>query len=363
MGKKVLHIALTRGAGGVDVYVRSLIKHSRKDDENVIVCSSDFANGCFPKGVKHYIVDVPREISIAKDLKASTVVSKIIKDEKPDVVYCHSSMAGAVGRFASIGKGAIVLYNPHGWSFNIQGASKKSKFVYRQVERVLAWFTDAIICVSESEKQVALQNKVCRLDKLHVISNGIDLSRACPETPKDTEFFTIGCAARLSEAKDPLLFSNVMRIVAGKESRARFVWVGDGELRDSFEKELEKDGIKDKTVITGWLDNPNEEISKFDLAVLLSKWEGFGLCLADYLANGKPIVALNSGGIGEIVNENVGILLNTRNPEEIADAILSMRDLEKRKEFSLRCIDQSTKYDVKNTSKETWELIETLYNK
>ena len=57
-------------------------------------------------------------------------VRRLIRKYKPDVVYCHSSKAGAIGRMANVGlrnrdgrKNACV-YNAHGWAFNMKGASR-----------------------------------------------------------------------------------------------------------------------------------------------------------------------------------------------------------------------------------------------
>lgn len=55
--------------------------------------------------------------------------TEIYKKYMPDVIYMHSSKAGALGRLADIGFKNIVLYNPHGWAFNMNNISVIKKGV------------------------------------------------------------------------------------------------------------------------------------------------------------------------------------------------------------------------------------------
>lgn len=88
----------------------------------------------------------------------------------PDIVYAHSSKAGAIARVADIGLKNHCLYNPHGWAFNMRCSAKK-KAMYTAIEKIAAPFCDKIICISDAEKQSALDKKICREDKLQVIFN------------------------------------------------------------------------------------------------------------------------------------------------------------------------------------------------
>lgn len=71
-----------------------------------------------------------REINPLSDLKAILHVRKLIKKYKPDIIYCHSSKAGAIGRIADLGIRNKIIYNPHGWAFNMECGNKK-KMLYR----------------------------------------------------------------------------------------------------------------------------------------------------------------------------------------------------------------------------------------
>ena len=364
--RKALHIALTHG-GGVEVYTRMLIKHTCKDFETVLICASEYNKDLLPANAcTIYDVDVPREISVQRDLKAVFKIRKIIKKESPDVIYCHSSMAGAIGRIATMGLRGKVIYNPHGWSFDM-AISPVKKTLYRFLEKILAMATDKIVTISEYEKRIALKNKICKKNKIEVILNGIDLEKCRSIKTEKTAFgykesdFIIGCSARLSEQKDPLLFAEVAGCIAAKLPEARFVWVGDGELREDFIAALKRKKVFDKTTVTGWVDNPYEYISIFDVAVLFSKWEGFGLCLAEYIALGKPVVATNVGAVSEIIQDGIcGKLAESRNPERIADEIVAYKQCRDLKDIRQKCRESSERFDFKITAEKTRKMMADL---
>lgn len=343
MGKnkpKIMHITLVVGGGGVEVYTRELINRTCSDYDSVLVCASNYNVELLNTTLcKVYNVDIPREISPKQDILAVREIRKIIKKERPDIIYCHSSMAGAIGRIAAVRMKSKIIYNPHGWSFDIN-CSKKKKIGYVFIERFLSFFTDKIIVISEYEKRIAMENKICSEKKINVILNGVDIEN-CKKTRMSRadlaysdDDFIVACCGRISEQKDPLLFADVAGAISQKCPRAKFIWVGDGELRGEFEEALKRNNVYDKTYLSGNVDVPSELLSVADVAVLFSKWEGFGLVLVEYLALKKPVVATNVGAIGEIITDGRnGRLINSRDANELAEAVLEYENRENIKEI------------------------------
>lgn len=364
--RKVLHIALSHG-GGVEVYTRMLIERTCEIFDTVLICAPEFNRKRLPENAcTVYEADVPREISVRKDVKALFEIRKILRKEAPDILYCHSSMAGAIGRAAATGLSCKTVYNPHGWSFDMEVSPAKKK-LYRFSEKLLAKKTDKIVTISEYEKRIALENKICAESKIQVILNGIDIDKCRSVRADRAAFgfgktdFIIGCAARLSDQKDPMLFARVARCLSEKCPEARFVWVGDGELREEFITALKKNNVLEKTVVTGWTDDPYAYISVFDVAVLFSKWEGFGLCLAEYMAMGKPIVATNVGAVSEIIRDkDCGSLAKCRDPERIAEEILAYRQRQNPRETEQKCRKAAEEFDFKITADKTIKLLYDL---
>ena len=147
------------------------------------MCSDSFDAGKFEEIVSkvEHVGDMHHAISAKFDLRSIMAVRSLIRKYKPDVVYCHSSKAGAIGRMANVGlrnrygERNACLYNAHGWAFNMKGASDSLIKSYVMIEKMLAPITNSIICISEFEKNTALVHEICDPSKLTVIYNGIDL--------------------------------------------------------------------------------------------------------------------------------------------------------------------------------------------
>lgn len=148
---KILHVA--QAAGGVDRYIRMLLKYLDKEKfENILVCSQDFREKDY-KNLVDFFEQVKMDRAIgSNDLKAIGEVRRLIKRYNPDIVYAHSSKAGAIARVADIGLKNHCLYNPHGWAFNMRCSAKK-KAMYTAIEKIVATRVDAIpniICNNEN---------------------------------------------------------------------------------------------------------------------------------------------------------------------------------------------------------------------
>ena len=321
--KKILHVA--QAAGGVERYIQMLLKYLDNNKfENILVCSQDFKEEDY-KDLADFFEQIEMNRAIGKnDLRAIKEIRKLIKKYKPDIVYAHSSKAGAVARMADIGLKNYCIYNPHGWAFNMR-CSEKKKTMYTAIEKIAAPFCDKIICISDAEKQSALKKKICKENKLQVIFNGVDIEAYEKDTygaverkdlniPEDA--FVVGMVGRISPQKAPDIFVKMAKRVKEKISNAHFIIVGNGEQESEIRKYAADNGFLENLHITGWVNNPMSYIELFDVACLLSRWEGFGLVLPEYMMAGKPIVASKVDAIPNIVKDGQNGLL-----VEIDDAI------------------------------------------
>lgn len=192
--------------------------------ENILVCSQYFDVKDYENLVSHFEqIEMNREISV-KDLMAIKKVRYLIKKYNPDIVYAHSSKAGAIARVANIGIRNYCIYNPHGWAFNMRCSEKKVK-LYTIIEKMAAYFCNKIICISEMEKESALEKGICKEDKLQVIFNGVDiqayedkvhgvLDRKDLGIAKDA--FVVGMVGRISPQKAPDVFIKMAKVVKEK---------------------------------------------------------------------------------------------------------------------------------------------------
>lgn len=365
-----MHVA--ECAGGVDRYLHSLIKYlDHEKFENILICSQNYALLDF-NGIADYVKQIQMDHAIGKnDLKTVLKIRKLIGKYKPDIIYAHSSKAGAIVRMAGIGMKSKCIYNPHGWAFNMQG-SKRNQIMYKMMEKVMAPFCSKIVCISEAERQSALVNGICSDKKIQVIYNGVDIeeyeaSKKHPifrehlNIPEDS--FVIGYVGRLTKQKAPDIFIKMARMIKDKIPEAYFLMVGNGELEGKVKDYAEQYGLSNCLFITGWITNPLDYIALFDVAVLLSRWEGFGLAIPEYMMCGKPVVATAVDAILNLITDHKnGLLVPMDDFKAASEAVI---EIYKDDLLKASLIDQGTKdvyekFDIKRVSKETEELFYRL---
>ena len=262
---KVLHVA--ECVGGVDVYLHSLIKYmNREVYENILVISQLYDVSKYAEIADHIeVVNIKHGMGL-KTLASAVSIRRLIKKYNPDIVYAHSSVAGAVTRLGKIGLRNKCVYNPHGWSFNMQS---KKRMLFIGLERIMAHFCDKIICISEAEKKAALENKICDEDMLEVINNGIETGQVPTKTRTELGLpenaFIIGMVGRICKQKAPDTFIRMAEYIKD----ACFVIVGDilegsSDERDAVEALAKKYGAQ--YILTGWIDNAFDYIGAFDVA-------------------------------------------------------------------------------------------------
>ena len=98
------------------------------------------------------------------------------------------------------------------------------------------------------------------------------------------------------------------------------VIVGDGPQFKKLKKKVDEENIRD-VIFTGSRNDVEDIIPSCDVLVLPSYSESFGLVLIEALACGKPVIGSKVGGITEIINEDVGLLVNPNKVSSIARAI------------------------------------------
>lgn len=371
---RILHVA--QSAGGVDRYIKMLLKYLNKEKfENIVVFSLDFKEGDYVGLVDGFEkVDMQRNIG-KSDVQAIGEVRKLIKKYQPDIVYAHSSKAGAITRIADIGLRNHCIYNPHGWAFNMR-TSKNKKKMYIVIEKLAALFCEKIICISDSERKSALNNKICTEKKLQVIFNGIDIDayesrnveknkdkverRIALNIPEDA--YVVGMVGRISQQKAPDVFVKAAKLIKKEIDNAHFIIVGDGEMKEEIREYAFQNDLNSCLHITGWVQNPMSFVEVFDTACLLSRWEGFGLVLPEYMIASKPIVASNVDAIPDIVKDGWnGLLVDVDDYNAVYKAVMRIYDDEDlRDDLVKHGMENVKRFNAKRVAKEHEDVFEKM---
>lgn len=363
---------MAQAAGGVDRYIRMLLKYLDKEKfENILVCSQDFHEEDYRGLVDSFEqVEMIRAIG-GNDLKAIKEVRTLIKKYNPDIVYAHSSKAGAIARIADIGLKNHCVYNPHGWAFNMRCSAKK-KAIYTMIEKIAAPFCDKIICTP--------LKMTCSLSSLHIFLSSADcfsasemhieayesgehgaIKRKDLNIPEDA--FVVGMVGRMSPQKAPDVFVKMAKQVKDEVPNAHFIIVGNGNQEDEIRKYAEDNGFSNSLHITGWVDNPMSYVELFDVACLLSRWEGFGLALPEYMMAGKPIVASRVDAIPNIIrNGENGLLVEVDDDIGASNAVLRIyQEKELKDKLVLQGLeDVHNRFNARRVSEEHGILFENM---
>lgn len=323
---RVLHVA--ECIGGVDRYLRMLLKYS--NCENIVVLSQLYNRNDYEHLADSVeIMQIEHNINF-NAIKEAYQLRKVIKKYKPDIVYAHSSIAGAITRMACLFLHTKVIYNPHGWSFNMDDRNNK---IYIILEKIMSHFCDAIICISNSEKKAAIQKKICKSNKLHVIYNGVDIKEYSKEKNNSlfpSEKFVVGMVGRICKQKAPDIFVKMANEIQHFIKNTCFIIVGDVIEGSDSEKEqiiaMAKQYDID-LIITGWVNNPLDYIKNFDVGCLFSRWEGFGLVIPEYMLMGVPIVATKVDAIPYLINDKEnGLLIEKDDWKNAAKKVIEIKN-------------------------------------
>lgn len=317
---KIVHVTECL-AGGVLTFLQNFTQ-ALSEDQHILIYSDrpntpKDVRACFGENVELvYWPHAHREIRPVEDLRALlALVGLLRRYQEAEVVQLHSSKAGFLGRVACRLLGfPKVFYIPHGVAFAREDISTKKKRFYVTLEKLANLFSGDFIACSASEKALMERNGI---SNAHVISNGVapgprPVLRA-PQNP-----LVVGTVGRLTYQKHPRLFDAIAASFEG-DTRVRFVWIGDGELRTDIHE-------RDNTVVTGWLSLAEVQVQLADMDVYLSTalWEGLPYAVLEAMNAGKPLLLSDCVGNVDLVDgKNGSTYHSVEEAHERIEAILA----------------------------------------
>jgi glycosyltransferase involved in cell wall biosynthesis len=263
------------------------------------------------------------------DLAAAWRFSRVIKRLRPDVVHAHDPHGVAMAALglsfgaASARGRSPALVAARRVDFHLKGNSF-SRWKHRQV--------DCFIAASETIRRMLLADGV-EERRTVTIHEGIDVAHVIRTPAVDVhEAFwlphgspVVGNVAALVPHKGQRDLIEAARLVVPQFPDARFVILGEGELRDPLERLIREHRLEKHVLLPGFRTDVIGCIKGFDLFVLSSITEGLGTSLLDAMACAKPIVATRAGGIPEVVADGAtGVLVPPRDPHALAEAIVRL---------------------------------------
>ncbi len=266
------------------------------------------------------------------DLSAGWKLARLIGHLQPDIIHAHDphgvAMAGmalsleAASRWKH-GRKAPALIASRRVDFHLRG-NAFSRWKYRQV--------DAFICASDAIRQMLVGDGVS-VDRAITVHEGIDVDRidAAPRVNVHEALWLphgaplVGNVAALVPHKGQRYLIEAAHLVVQKIPDARFVILGEGELREHLEHLVREHHLEKHVLLPGFRTDVIGCIKGVDLFVMSSVTEGLGTSLLDAMACRTAIVGTKAGGIPEVVAPgDTGLLVEPRSAKGLADAIIRL---------------------------------------
>ncbi|MBI2450093.1 MAG: glycosyltransferase [Candidatus Nealsonbacteria bacterium] len=327
--RKILFLVTQSEMGGAQRYIYEVSKILSERHE--ILVAAGEGDGEFFQKLKNtpvepvYLKHLQRTPEPHSIIMAIVEIIKLLKAERPDVLFLCSTTAGLLGSIAArIYRGPTsrqicrevgprVIYRIGGWAFNDPRPFWKNWLILL-AEKLTARFKDIIVVNSEYDLRIALEKRIVSPEKIVKIYNGLDRNslnflpkdEARGLLTSDVNRRMIGCVANFYKTKGlKCLIDAFDFLMSGfpKKSDIKLFVIGDGKLRSELEAQIKKLDLEDRVILAGRMPDAYKYLKAFDVFVLPSLKEGFPWVILEAAVADVPIVATKVGAIPEILPE------------------------------------------------------------
>lgn len=346
---KILHLITHLGFGGAQDNTLLTVKgHSRQRFEVHLAAGQDYTDwtnrGLACADTFSLFPDLHRSGRPQADVRALNQLTDFFRTHKYDIVHTHSAKAGTLGRIAARrAKVPIIIHTFHSFGWQVTrtshtrpaqlAVSSLKKWFYILLERYAASMSDALITVSELNRQEAINMNLAPPEKFTTIYSGIDLNRfkvnvdrvkQCRSLGLSPDRPIIGTIGRLSTQKAPLDFVAAAHRVLQQKPDVQFIMVGDGPLAAEVQQAI---GAEPRIKVLGYRSDVPEILSVLDVFGLSSLWEGLGRALTEAMIMNVPVAATAVDGVPELVSHHeTGLLSPPGDPARLAENITWLLD-------------------------------------
>lgn len=293
-----------------------------------------FAETLQEAGLTVHDLPFTRRVTPLRDLRCYRELKSLIRREGFDIVHTHNPKDGVLGRLAAWKAGVPrIIHTCNGFYFSHRSTALRKNLVIA-AERFAARRCHLVIFVNSEDLALAAARKVVAPNQAKLIHNGVDTARFHPgaETRLREELgipsnaVVIGYLGEIRREKNLEVLLQAAGRVIPSHPDIYLVLAGDASREPREPARLAKTasrlGLGDRLILTGHRTDPERLHRLFDLYVLPSSREGFGVTLIEAMASGTPVIACRVRGPREIIDDGLdGILVRDGDPEELADAI------------------------------------------
>ena len=270
--------------------------------------------------------DVPFEkksLSFA-NYRISRKIREILKQERFDAVYLHTSLASFWVRMAMRGmkNRPYVINTVHGYLFGKSCGWLHNK-VFLWCEKHLRKQTDEIFVMNKEDYEIATQNRLCLGNVSYIDGMGVRFKENVGDPISwRKEKKNLVFVGEISKRKNQMFLVEAMK----RMPDCTLTLVGDGDCREDIEKYVTSEGLAECVRITGFTSNAYEYIKGCDVYVSASSIEGLPFNIMEAMRMGKPIIASNIKGHSDLLPSEQ--LYPLGDAEKYVELVRSMLDIE-----------------------------------
>ena len=359
---RVLHVIDHLGYGGAPVVVKNITEKLDTEHIETIVCALRTNPEAIP--IKTNLISLTHH---KYSPFAFITIAKLCKQHKIDIIHAHLQKSIISCLLAGFLCDAKIIIHEHGPIFR-----RGTGCIYRLLLKLLAKKASAVIANSQATIEALKQTAGFTEQSAYVVPNFVDSARFdhtlydrqktrdSLEIAKDKK--VVGFLGRLDSCKGVDLLIKAAAMLCKKDPMYHFIIVGHGAQRNQLEQLTLQLGLKENVTFTGLCKNPAEVISAFDIAVVPSRREAFGIAAVEFMRMKIPVIASPVGGLVEVVQHNkTGILLDNLSADNIAQAVNSlMQDNSLRETLAQNAELFSRKFDGSEQLKQITDIYEKL---
>lgn len=316
---KILHVTET-GTGGVASYLNMMCAVD-PDDQNIILVPERMSKGIDPSLDVRTYPTTGRNIAAVRSMIWATL--KVIRAERPDIVFFQASFSIlAMTAMRAIGIRLPFIYCSHGWSAWIYPDGSWKQRVVRMVEGTLCSLADRVINISQTDLTLAKEGRYWGQHVL--IPNAVpehapDVNdKLFSDTPDDLHVLFVG---RMDRQKGLDLLLPAFAAARNSRPDLQLHIVGSAIRHDGAQVELPKGAS-----LAGWVDSAHIDdwYASADVLVVPSRWESFGLVVAEALRNGTPVLVSDRGALSSLIDIGLHGDVFTLNEQAITDGLTAL---------------------------------------